>query len=76
MMRQLATGLMGNEGPGAGSRRLDAELNSVYYVLTMLYTFNMLFSNCDSVNIVKPGTSKKTSSVTCHIVVLVGREWC
>ncbi len=59
MMRQLANGLMGNEGPGAGSRRLDAELNSIYRVLTMLYTFNMLFSKCVSVNIVKPGTSNK-----------------
>lgn len=57
MMRQLANGLMGNEGPGAGSRWLDAELNSIYCVLTMLYTFNMLSSKCDNVNRVKPGTS-------------------
>lgn len=59
MMRQLANGLMGNEGPGAGSQWLDAELNSVYCVLTMLCTFNMLFSKCDNVNIGKPGTSNK-----------------
>lgn len=30
MMRQLANGLMGNEGPVAGSRWLDTELNSIY----------------------------------------------
>lgn len=57
-MRQLANGLMGNEGPSAGSRWLDAELNSVYCVLTMLHRSNMLFSKCDSVNMVKPGIPK------------------
>lgn len=59
MMRQLANGLMGNEGPGSGSRWLDVKLNSVYCVLTMLYTFNMLFSECDNVNTVKLGTTNK-----------------
>lgn len=59
MMRQLANGLMGNEGPGAGSRWLDAELNSGYCVLTMLYTFNMLSSDCDSANIVRPETPNR-----------------
>lgn len=71
MMRQLANGLMGNEGPGAGSRWFDAELNSIYCVLTMLYTFNILFSKCDSVNMMKWEHQKerKKKSVTCHIAV-------
>ncbi len=59
MMRQLANGLMGNEGPGGGSRWLDAELNSGYSVLTMLYTFKMLSSKCDNANRARPGTPNK-----------------
>lgn len=70
MMRQLANGLMGNEGPGAGSRWLDAELNSIYCVLTMLYTFTILCTECDNINTLTPETQKHILSVTCRIVVL------
>ena len=50
----------------AGNRWLDAELNSIYCVLTMLFTFNMLSSKCDNVNKVKPGTSGEKKCI-CHL---------
>lgn len=45
MMRQLANGPTGNEGPRAGGPWLDAALYSVYTELTMLYKCSTLFRN-------------------------------
>lgn len=53
MMRQLANGLMGNEGASAGNWWLDAKLHSIYRIHAMLYTCNMLLSKCDSISVVK-----------------------
>lgn len=64
-MRQLANGLMGNEGASAGNWWLDTELHSIYRIHGVLYTCNMLLSKCDSVSLAKCTTPNLPFDIKC-----------
>lgn len=66
-MRQLANGLMGNEGASVGNRWLDAELHSIHRIHAVLYTCNMPSSKCDSPSVAKPITPNLPFDIYCNV---------